>query len=292
VKESFMSSSRKVFRVATGGQTNTIAPPLRNINVYAYHRDADPASGGFEKIHPCPFLKNESLQYPNGDSSGQAGWDVAVPFTSLKDLASQLEAGVRLEDKTERKFGTRYRQSIQRGEIARLAIMAHGDQAGEWYANGKKAPPLTASANKLGNSHPAADYHSALHTIGLYTKPSTSTILLMGCLAGQGRDGTALLTVLSSIWPNRQVVGFDVIGYRFPTKMWRGIGDATWNAGIKLTWFRSGLEFLAQPQRNQSEIEKRWNELPWASEFSKEHAKIVLNQKVIQCPSEEICPVE
>jgi len=63
-------------------------------------------------------------------------------------------------------------------------------------------------------------------------------------------------------------------------------------AGMKLTSFRSGFDLMAREQSNLEEIGRRWNTLPWASEFSKEHAKIVLNQKVIQCPSEEICPVE
>ena len=280
-----MSSSRKVFRVATGGQTNTIAPPPRNINLYAYHTD------GFGKLDACPYLDDESIQYPGGDEHGQAEWDVTVRFNSLLDLAGQLEAGVRLENTTKRKFGSMYREPIRRGEISRLAIMAHGDQAGEWYVNGKMAPPLTASANKLGNSNPVGEFHSALHTIGLYTKPSISTILLMGCLAGQGGDGTALLAELSDIWPNRQVVGFDVLGYRHAGVMMR-TKEKTLNAGMKLTWFRSGFDYIARQFANEEEIGRRWSKLPWASEFSKEHAKIVVNRKVVQCPSEEICPAE
>ena len=49
-----------------------------------------------------------------------------------------------------------------------------------------------------------------------------STILIMGCLAGQGEPGTELLKLLSSVWPGRIVVGFRTIGYRHPGEMTKG----------------------------------------------------------------------
>lgn len=285
-----MGSSTNVFRVATGGQTNTIAPPRRNINVYAFHQDFGGPNGG---VALCPYLDDESIEYPNGDRRGQAGWDVAIRFGSLAELADKLTKGVSLDPGTKRRFGRRYSAAIQRGEIARLAITAHGDQAGEWYANGKSQRPLTAEVNKLHTSRPVAACRASLHTIGLYTMPLKSTIILMGCLAGQGALGTALLSALSTIWPNRQVVGFDVLGYVDGGQMkLTGAGNPYSYAGMKLTWFRSGFDLLARHQSNIEEIGRRWDNLPWASEFSQEHAKIVENQKVIQCPSGEVCPVE
>jgi hypothetical protein len=280
-----MSCTTKLFRVATGSQnTNTIAV-LRSINLYAYHQEWPLSSR--------PQLEDRSIEYPNGSNSaegGQAGWDATLKFTSLQDLANSLVKGVQLPEPAQEKFGDRWEEPIGRGEIKRLAIMADGDQAGEWYANGKTFYPVTAKPNKLGNSEPVALFHELLHTIGLYTMPSKSTILLMGCLAGQGPDGTDLLTALSEIWPGRRVVGFDVLGSVQVGKM-RDAKAKALHAGMKLTWFRSGFEYKAREQHNDAEIGRRWDTLEWASEFSREHAKIVKDGKVLQCPTGEICPV-
>jgi hypothetical protein len=53
-------------------------------------------------------------------------------------------------------------EQIRRGEIVRLALMAHGDQGGVWMANGKKRAPVTAADLK--------SMHADLNTIGLFTK--------------------------------------------------------------------------------------------------------------------------
>jgi hypothetical protein len=282
-----MGCSTKLFRVATE-ETGTIAGDLRQINVYAYNADFA------ERLLACPYLPDATIEYPAGSNTGQAGWDVAFQFTDVKDLAEKLEAGVTMTAQTKRRFGDRHGLPIRRGEIARLAVMAHGQQGGEWSVNGKKYVPVMAKPGPTAESvESLAPY---LHRIGLYTRPGLSTIILMGCLAGQGQGGTELLMALSQIWPGRKVVAFDVLGNRHPTAMFRSLAEAGFvgevgsYAGMKLTWFRSEFEYLARQRENQDEIDRRWPTLEWASESSKEHAKVVLDGKVLQCPAGEVCP--
>jgi hypothetical protein len=59
---------------------------------------------------------------------------------------------------------------------------------------------------------------------------------------------------------------------------------------MKLTWFRSEMEYKARQRDNEDEIGRRWSRLEWASEYSKEHRKIVRDRKVLECPAAEICP--
>jgi hypothetical protein len=287
-----MGCATNLFRVATGGKANTIAGPLRNVNVVAY-RQPD-----FGILAECPYLDDPAIQYPSGDRQGQAGWDVAVPYTDLDDFARKLEAGIVMNKATKRRFGDRYAAPIQPGEITRLAILAHGGQAGVWYPNGKKdgGAPVTVGASLLPDgrpSEPLKKWRNSLERIGKYTKaqPVGATIILMGCLAGQGKGGTELLMALSEIWPGRDIVGFDVIGYHHSGVAYRGIRRGGEYFGMKLTWFMSDTEFEANSRLNHDRIGERWDKLEWASEFSKDHAKIVRDQRLIKCPAEEkICP--
>ena len=278
-----MGCSTKIFRVATGESTdtNTIAPPLRNINVLAFPRH------DFGKLHRCPYLRDPSIEYPSGDHGGQAGWDIALPYDNIVDLADQLEAGVKMDAGTEYRFGPRWAQPIQRGEISRLAFMTHGDQGGEWYANGKQYFPVVAKPH--AKAEPAEAAAPTLRRVGRYTKPFGSTIILLGCMAGQGIGGTDLLMALSDIWPRCTIVGFDVIGYRHPGTMTKGhAGDGEYS-GMKLTWYRSELEFRGS---GESKVQAKWDELEWASEFSKEHVKTVMDQRLLRCPPGEPRPEE
>lgn len=274
-----MGCSTKMFRVATveGSERNTIALPLRNINVLAYPEP------DFGKLHPCPYLTDPSIEYPKGDGHGQAGWDIAVPYDNIANLADKLDAGVILHKETKRRFGPRYSQAIQPGEILRLGIMSHGDQGGRWFANPKKHYfPLMAKPQ--AEAETVDDAADALKRIGKYVKPSGSTIVLVGCMAGQGKGGTELLMALSALWPNTYVVAFDVIGYRFPGVMSKGLAGNGEYSGMKLTWYRSEVEYAGG---GEDKIRAKWDQLEWASEYSKDHAKIVLDQKVLHWPSEE-----
>src|SRR5262249_919007 len=178
---------------------------------------------------------------------------VAVQFSSLHNLAAQLLAGLPLP----RQFcGNWFKDCdpIARGEIVRLAIMAHGDQGGKAAVNGKQAPIVLTASN-------VATYHDDLHNIGLFTREQGATILLMGCLAGQGPAGTRLLITLSQFWPGRRVVSSTTLGYRPPGPMKRrgevcelpGMRDTNAQADFYATpplWDKQWLDFAIPPLRS------------------------------------------
>jgi hypothetical protein len=99
------------------------------------------------------------LKYPKGNKQGQSGWDVALPFNTLHELAKKLTEGVPMP----RQFCGNWLDDcdpIRRGEIQRLAIMAHGDQGGKLAVSGLNQEPLTPSNIK--------QFHGTLETIGLF----------------------------------------------------------------------------------------------------------------------------
>ena len=241
---------------------------MRDICVWAYNSEVLPV------CRNARLDTTSGLSYPDGNKQGQAGWDVAVPFKTLEDLAKNLTDGVAMP----RQFCGNWFQDcdpIQRGEILRLAIMAHGDQGGKLAVSGSGEQPLTAANVK--------DFHSTLHTIGLYTREK-STILLTGCLAGQGEEGTRLLKALSEVWPGRWVVGFTTIGYRYGGVMKRS-GETCVLPGMRDT------DAPAYLFANPPKWDKLWGDfdkMPWASEKSI-NAKVVRNGVVERCPPGEIC---
>jgi hypothetical protein len=249
---------------------------VRNVNVWASHTDF-----GNVTANPGKYLKD--LKYPSGDSRGQGGWNVPLRFANLDDLAAQLERGVKVLDEFyPSDVGSRGAPPIRRGEIARLAIMVHGTQGGRLMVNGKVSPRQLAADT-------IRDYQTALTKIGLFTKPQLSTILFMGCLAGQGDPGTRLLAGLSRVWPGRTVVGFTTIGYRHPGAMTPVASDyGAELPGMRDTDIPSGI--FVGPSALQK-LDAAWNDpakLPWASEESL-HAKVLRDGVVVRCPAGEVC---
>jgi len=245
---------------------------MRQINVYAYHSD-------FGTLCRYAVLdEGKGLSYPAGNEQGQAGWDVTIRFESPGDLARKLKAGIPMPAEY---CGNKFQDcnSIQRGEIARLGLMAHGDQGGVWAANGKNASALITPEN-------VASYHDDLHAIGLFTNEQ-STVILVGCLSAQGEPGTKLLAALSRIWTHRTIVGFTTLGYRHPGAMKR-LGEPCELPGMRDTDAPSGLYADSKYKRK---LDMQWSDfdkLPWASEKSL-HVKIVKDGFVVRCPSDEQC---
>jgi hypothetical protein len=247
---------------------------VRNVNVWASHAN-------FGQVLAEPTQFGRAIQYPDGDRHTQAGWHVTLRFSDLANLAAQLDKGVPVPDSFyPSDVGTRGAPPIRPGEISRLAIMAHGDQGGVAMVDGRDAPTkLTPSTFE--------HYRSTLGRIGSFTKPM-STILMMGCLAGQGELGTQLLKLLSSVWAGRDVVGFRTIGYRYPGEMTKVADTPNELPGMKDTNVDSPT--MWQKQGTEDAVRTLWakNQLPWASEQSP-HAKIVRNGAVFKCPEGEIC---
>jgi hypothetical protein len=189
---------------------------------------------------------------------GQAGWDIGFNYSGLSDLATQLSS-------LSRPDWVPGSGTIGRGEIRRLAIHAHGN-AGTLHVNGTPGPSLTART--------VPSMHPDLHRIGLMTPDDAAypaVILLVGCVAAQGREGTALLTALSRVWPNRKVVGFATLGYVAGGEMLRRGAGCT-EAGMRdTTALHAGEadDLAGRYWHNRTD----W---PWASETSP-RAKVALN---------------
>jgi Domain of unknown function (DUF4347) len=194
---------------------------------------------------------------------GQAGWDIGLNYKGLGDLAAHL---ARLKRPA---WAPGPGSTIQQGEIRRLAIHAHGN-AGMLHVNGQGGPSLTAKS--------IPSMQADLSRIGLMTANDASTpavILLVGCVAAQGKDGSALLTELSRLWPNRRVVGFWTLGYVAGGEMKRSGEDCT-EAGMRDT---TAL-YAGEANDHAGEF---WHDLkkwPWASETSP-RAKVALNGAVV-----------
>jgi hypothetical protein len=219
---------------------------MRSINVWAYSADFG------------TLCHNARLDPTKGRPAGDDGWDVAVRFTSALDLATKLANGVPMP----KQFCGRWFkdcEAIAPGEIARLALLAHGDKGGLVAINGDmKEPYLTPDTIPQFENH--------LATIGHYTKQN-AIILLQGCIAGQGEAGTELLIRLSRIWPGRTVVGFATMGYRHSGEMIRP-GEGCENPGMRET---DAFSYDEAESRGNRAFASKWNDLkamPWASQFS------------------------
>lgn len=216
-------------------------------------------------------LRSSSLSYPSGDTTGQAGWDLGMQFTNLMDLSTKLTTGTSIHSGF---CGNWFEDcgTITHGQINRFALHTHG-LPGEVYWNGS-INPVTAD-NVFA-------HHSLLHQIGLFTN-SSSIIFLMACLAGRGENGTRLLTNLSSIWPNRRIVGFSTVGYIHPGSMMPR-GEHLIEPGMRDT--NASALLFADP----TQFDRQWSDfaaMPWASETSP-HAKVVVNRRVIKWPVDEL----
>ncbi|MBZ5617700.1 MAG: hypothetical protein LAQ69_03025 [Acidobacteriia bacterium] len=197
---------------------------------------------------------------------GQAGWDVGINFLSLDSLASQLET---LVLPTYVSGGGR---RILPGEIGRLAIHAHGG-SGTIYINGQDSPTKLTP-----ETIPTPEINTFIHRIGLMTVDDTinpAVVLFVGCVAGAGKSGTALLLRLSEIWPNRKVVGFVSLGYVQAGAMARK-GEGCNEPGMRDSTKLSPGDADDYAGQFWADLDK-W---PWASETSP-RAKVAYNGYIV-----------
>jgi hypothetical protein len=123
------------------------------------------------------------------------GWTRTLgPFSSVRSLLNLVErAGLH-------------------GSIARLGILAHGGTANSPIPGHVSFyEPLDAGALQNEDSRL---YHD-LFSLRVYLKRG-ATIAFYSCIAGAGRQGSALLTGLSRIWAGRKVLGFITYGFLGP----------------------------------------------------------------------------
>jgi hypothetical protein len=203
---------------------------------------------------------------------GQAGWHIGVNFLNLADLASRL-SNIEMPEYLEARVGggcsSPRGRRLRNGELTRLAIHAHG-VSGSLFINGRGKTPLAPNTLE--------QFSGQLKTIGLLTpndKNDPAVILLVGCLAGSGSAGTALLTGLSRKWPNRKVVGFATLGFAPGGAMARG-GRCS-EPGMRDTT-------ALFPGEADATAGQHWGNLqtwPWASENSP-RAKVAFNGAIVR----------
>ena len=196
---------------------------------------------------------------------GQAGWDIGLAFRTLADLGKQLHS---LSAPTPAQESP---MPKSRGRIARLAIHLHG-HSGELLLDGTDGGALLRSATVRLMVNDLAYISTAL----VENPSNPATILLAGCIAGQGRPGTDLLIELSRVWRNRKVVGFATIGFAHASSMIRK-GKKCTEPGMRDTDAQASGEADKQAGRKWSNLAV-W---PWADERSP-RAKVALNGSIIR----------
>lgn len=241
---------------------NLPQPPL---TVWANHAEI-PISVCFDaRLRGRP----RTLEYPQGPTFGQTGWDLGLEFHSIKDLADQLSGPLEVPGHICGKTSTKC--LIRTGKITRLALNMHG-LPGQIFINGKEKEPLTTDN--------IDSFQSELRQIWSSTDKE-STILLMGCVAGLMSDGSRLLETLSKRWPARKVVGFPTLGYAWGARMSRpGTTGSCSEAGMRLTWSHSA----SLDRKLEAEFRAEWdnlNKLPWASENHK-WAKVSYGGRIVK----------
>jgi hypothetical protein len=224
---------------------------------------------------------------------GQAGWDIGIAnYGTFHSLAEQLLGPHALiaPEHVRNRLGVVDRQGrIRAGQITRLAINAHGGP-GALFVDGRDRPPLTSE------SLASAFFERDLEAIRDATHPH-AVILLVGCVAGQGDEGSLFLRELSKRLPHRKVVGFVVIGWVAAGAMTRGSSEVAVTSPSGLPQVREelctepGMRLTHRtdpvgPQEEERVYGRYWNNLgalPWASEHSY-LAKIARDGNLIQDP--------
>jgi hypothetical protein len=115
------------------------------------------------------------------------GWDSVISLPAANNLAHLIQA---LEG-----VGAR-------GQVAKLAIVAHGDEPGVI-----RTDPVMNQVSIFEN--PVVSGH--ISSLRDYLEPSAQ-VLLMSCIAGAGPRGSHFLKALSTFWPGRTVIGFITSG--------------------------------------------------------------------------------
>jgi hypothetical protein len=189
-----------------------------------------------------------TIQYPAGNDSGQAGWDIGLMFNNLGDLSEKLRA--------------------LKAPISRLAINVHGSP-GKFDADSVGTEAGSYDFKRLWQR-----YSSQLLQInGLLG--SGAVVLIMGCNAARGEEGAALLKELSSeVFKNHKVVGFTTVGVTL--RQYRH-GEYCSDPGMRDSDYDNSSVNMPSLQEQR---EEKVLTLPWASENSP-HAKIALNGAII-----------
>ena len=137
-----------------------------------------------------------------------------------------------------------------RGEVTKLAIVAHGDRGGLV----KTSPPMTQSSIFVDAA--VCGYVSTLRD---YLQPR-AMVILISCMAGAGAEGTNFLRALSTFWPNRDVVGFTTSGEWNP---YHTVAGDIFDTGMQISG-GTVLDRLSPSELVARRMTERSNSSKWA----------------------------
>jgi Domain of unknown function (DUF4347) len=199
---------------------------------------------------------------------GVSGYHWGINFVNFRDLIQQLA----INETPSHVCGNWIRDCprVGNGQITRLAINAHGIP-GEFLINSDNSRPGLRADNLVR-------FQCQLNTLNLLLAPS-ATVLLMGCLCGQGPSGTELLTALSATYlRGRIIVGFSTVGVAMGGQMLRQ-GQQCAEPGMRDSNEVAGS--IRPTDRDYGPLWGNLGALPWASETSP-HAKVALNGAILR----------
>jgi hypothetical protein len=236
---------------------------------------------------PSYVCTNASIyrdMYYHPDLVGQGGWNWGINFSNLADLNRQLAAGPPARV-CGRWSGT---CELPAWSVQRFALQCHG-LAGEFFINQAPRPGTLHSASRVGlradNLHTFAPHLAPIHALLHHD----SYLFLMGCLSGQGSDGTALVIGLSQLMYPARVVAFTTVGAahggqqgRRSEQGMRGVDQR----GCTEPGMRDTANTSPSLYGTSVDYGPIWGDLqrlPWASETSP-HAKIAHAGQLIRDP--------
>ncbi|HJQ68513.1 MAG TPA: DUF4347 domain-containing protein [Blastocatellia bacterium] len=254
------------------GNLTQCAAPARKITVWSENIDAPGRPCKDARLDDSP-----ASPYPGGTSKGQSGWDMGIIFATLPNLAIQLAVNPTPSHVCDNLFLDC--PPIARGQLSRLAIVAHGTP-GSLEVNRRGRAPLSVQEIRGGLIDATLSGIEELLS-------SDAVVLLMGCNAGKGPLGAELLIELSKRWPGRKVAAFTKVmthGFR------RGrAGQQCSEAGYRDTDFETECPLDARTTECEfARYGNDWdnlNKLPWGSELSP-HSKIAKDGVIIKSGGE------
>lgn len=213
------------------------------------------------------------LSYPQGTSNGQAGWDVGLSYGNSSDLLDKL---------------SKVKQA--KGPITRLALNSHGGP-GCFDIDGvlpremprAESPEEKALLAKCLSVDTLDNFKSVLDKInGLLA--DGAPLILMGCLAAAGKEGSELLIKLSTVFRGHMVAGFVTVGV---SRQSLRPGTSCNSPGMRETEFQNH-------NPDDATTEARYSggallAMPWAWEWSA-NAKQARDGALTKAPSEADSP--
>jgi hypothetical protein len=190
---------------------------------------------------------------------GQPGWQWGITFENAADLLTKLRTE---EVPAFARIGGRAHAG--RGDIERLGIQVHGAPGSlsmDGVPDREGNPPALRADN-------FARFQSTLSGIGEFLA-NDSVVLLVGCIAGNGDDGTRLLEVLSGprCWFRSRVVAFQRTGLVDQQLRTHLLHESCLNPGMRITPWAEGTIGAENRDYNGANM---WD---WADERS-QFAKI------------------